>query len=94
MVYNFSGNSGTWQKSYDQYDKPYDKPYEKPYEKVFDKDYTSSTEAKREEPTSTRTGQGAFHLPVNRSPVSDQLVIEPIDFNDSQKMADYLCSRW
>ena len=29
-------------------------------------------------------------MPVNRNPVS-VVVIEPIDFNDSQKMADYLC---
>lgn len=95
VVPMFGSGSSTWrEKSYDQYDKSYDKPYEKtyekPYDKVFDKDYTSSTEEKREEPTSTRTGDKVLSMPVNRSPVS-VVVIEPIDFNDSQKMADYLC---
>ena len=42
-----------------------------------------------EKPT-TRPGDKVLSMPVNQSPVS-VVVIEPVDFNDSQKIADYLC---
>ena len=90
-----SGSSGTWRdkssdREYDKYDRPYEKTYEKPYDKVFDKDYDSTADSSREETSSSRTGDKVLSMPVNRNPVS-VVVIEPIDFNDSQKMADYLC---
>lgn len=101
------GSGSSWRdKSYEKdsetaYDKPYEKSYEKPYDKVFDKDYGKdySKDYSRdygretEEPRSgstTRSGDKVLSMPVNRNPVS-VVVIEPIDFNDSQKMADYLC---
>ncbi len=92
VVPMFGSGSGTWrEKSYEaDYDKPYEKAYEKPYDKVFDKDYTSQPEEPRKDSSSARTGDKVLSMPVNRSPVS-VVVIEPIDFNDSQKMADYLC---
>lgn len=90
-----SGSTGTWRdkssdREYDKYDRPYEKTYEKPYDKVFDKDYDSTADSAREETSSSRTGDKVLSMPVNRNPVS-VVVIEPIDFNDSQKMADYLC---
>lgn len=99
------GSGSSWRdKSYEKdsdpsYDKPYEKSYEKPYDKVFDKDYGKdytkeySRDYGREEEsrgTTTRSGDKVLSMPVNRNPVS-VVVIEPIDFNDSQKMADYLC---
>ena len=100
------GSGSSWrEKSYDKeessYDKPYEKTYEKPYDKVFDKDYKDYSkdynreysrdgEDSRSESRSSRSGDKVLSMPVNRSPVS-VVVIEPIDFNDSQKMADYLC---
>ena len=90
-----SGSAGTWRdkssdREYDKYDRPYEKTYEKPYDKVFDKDYDGTADSSREETSSSRTGDKVLSMPVNRNPVS-VVVIEPIDFNDSQKMADYLC---
>ena len=89
VVPMFGSGSGTWrEKSYDQYDKSYDKPYEKPYDKVFDKDYTSSTEEKREEPTSTRSGDKVLSMPVNRSPVSYLCKNQPVVINFEDTDAD------
>lgn len=96
------GSGSSWRdKSYEKdsepaYDKPYEKSYEKPYDKVFDKDYGKeysrdySSETEEKHSSSTRSGDKVLSMPVNRNPVS-VVVIEPIDFNDSQKMADYLC---
>lgn len=95
------GSGSSWrEKSFEKdgetaYDKPYEKSYEKPYDKVFDKDYGKDYSRdygrETEEPRSTtRSGDKVLSMPVNRNPVS-VVVIEPIDFNDSQKMADYLC---
>ena len=47
------------------------------------------TPAEPEKP-SVHAGDKVLSMPVNQSPVS-VVVIEPIDFNDSQKIADYLC---
>uniref|UniRef100_UPI003077A7F7 cell division protein SepF n=1 Tax=Acidaminococcus fermentans TaxID=905 RepID=UPI003077A7F7 len=92
VVPMFGSGSSSWRdKSYEKdYDRPYEKTYDKPYDKVFDRDYDSTPEAPKEEVSSSRTGDKVLSMPVNRSPVS-VVVIEPIDFNDSQKMADYLC---
>lgn len=95
------GSGSSWrEKSFEKDnetagDKPYEKSYEKPYDKVFDrdygKDYSRDYGRETEEPHSTtRSGDKVLSMPVNRNPVS-VVVIEPIDFNDSQKMADYLC---
>jgi len=91
VVPMFGSGSSSWRdKSYEKdYDRPYEKTYDKPYDKVFDRDYDSTPEAPKEEVSSSRTGDKVLSMPVNRSPVS-VVVIEPIDFNDSQKMADYL----
>ena len=54
---------------------------------------TSYEETRREVPPVENRNNDAdkvMSMPVNRNPVS-VVVIEPIDFNDSQKMADYLC---
>ena len=54
---------------------------------------TSYEESRREVPPVENRNNDAdkvMSMPVNRNPVS-VVVIEPIDFNDSQKMADYLC---
>ena len=54
---------------------------------------TSYEESRREVPPVENRNTDAdkvMSMPVNRNPVS-VVVIEPIDFNDSQKMADYLC---
>lgn len=92
VVPMFGSGSSSWRdKSYEKdYDRPYEKTYDKPYDKVFDRDYDSTPEAPKEEVSSSRTGDKVLSMPVNRSPVS-VVVIEPIDFNDSQKIADYLC---
>lgn len=77
VVPMFGSGSSSWKDSYKE------ASYKEP---SFDE---PTPDAKPEKPV-TRPGDKVLSMPVNQNAVS-VVVIEPIDFNDSQKMADYLC---
>ncbi len=76
---------GSWRER-DREEEPLTPPSFDSYETSVHKSYEEESKT----PSPSLRGDKVLSMPVNRNPVS-VVVIEPIDFNDSQKMADYLC---